>query len=59
MAGTNSVFRSSLVAVAERLRDALRLRQSKKRLGGRGGPGDQPVATGGDGYQAEPPTPRD
>jgi hypothetical protein len=25
------------------------------RHGGRGGPDDQPVATGGDGFQAEPP----
>jgi hypothetical protein len=30
-----------------------------EKLGGRGGPDDQPVATGGDGYQTEPPTPRE
>ena len=27
--------------------------------GRRGGPDDQPLPTGGDGFQAEPPTPRD
>jgi hypothetical protein len=30
-----------------------------QQLGGRGGPKDQPVVTGGDGYQTEPPTARD
>jgi hypothetical protein len=30
-----------------------------EKLGGRGGPDDNPVATGGDGFQTEPPTPRD
>jgi hypothetical protein len=29
------------------------------RHGGRGGPGDQPVATGGDGNQTEPPVARE
>jgi hypothetical protein len=49
----------SLRSVAAKLLEARRLRLSRRRLGGRGGPGDQPVATGGDGHQAEPATPRD
>ena len=48
-----------LRSVAAKLLAARRLRLSRRRLSGRGGPEDQPVATGGDGHQAEPATPRD